>query len=142
MKIIVSKRTSKLVNNFQKKEWIDIDVEHYGKVIKDAYKKEEFFLKILDGKEIIGTLHCDILGGVAYVNAIIIAKDKRGKGLGKQLMLKAESEVKKRGAHKIYLVTGKNWSAVYLYKSLGYSTIVELPDHYLHHDFIEMVKFL
>lgn len=140
MVTLALKRKSKAFKRFWDEEWAVADKEHYGKVVE--WQEKKLLLKLTDRGKIIGTLTGKIEAGVAYIGSIIIAKDKREQGLGAKLMKEAEKIAKKFGAHKIYLVTGKDWEAVSFYRSLGYQVTAKLPNHYMHKDFIEMTKFL
>lgn len=140
VKIVVLKTKSKPFQNFNDKEWVIADREHYGRNIDWSEKK--LLLKAEDNGEIVGTLSGKVEAGVGCIYAIIVVKNKRGQGIGKQLMLKAEAIAKQLGAHKIFLVTGDGWEAVKLYESLGYEITAKQPNHYVNKDFIEMTKFL
>lgn len=55
------------------------------------------------------------------VAAIHVAKDRRGNGLGQQLMAEGESTLRSYGCDTVHLmVTGSNQAAVRLYDGLGY----------------------
>lgn len=140
MKIAVLKSESKGFQNFSEKEWAIADQEHYGKNVD--WKDKKILLKAAENGEIVGTLNGKVTAGVGYISGIITAKDKRGQGIGKQLMLKAEEAARSLGAHKIFLVTGDGWDAIKLYKSLGYEITAKLPNHFVNKDFIEMTKFI
>jgi len=139
MRITVSTK-SKSWTSFEKREWEKADTEHYGKPLQ--WDKKDFKISAYEGKKIVGNLRMDIREGVAYVDAIIVAPENRGKGIGRQLMKEAEEIARKNKAHKIYLQTGKDWSSLPFYVELGYKVTSELPNHYHHVDFVEMTKLL
>lgn len=63
----------------------------------------------------------------AFVLDVEVAAAHRRRGFGRQLMLAAEGEARRRGAHSMGLhVFGFNESAVALYESLGYRRTEEL----------------
>lgn len=140
MQINVSPKGSKKLKEFNKREWPVADNEHYGQVLD--WKEEHFVLEAVEQKAIVGTLGFKIEVGVAYIGTLVVAHEKRGKGIGKSLLKKAEAIAKEKNVHKIYLVTGKGWDAEKFYTALGYSVTGELPNHYFHKDFIELTKFL
>lgn len=58
------------------------------------------------------------------VTTMGVVRDERGKGFGRMLMLKAESEANARGIEVIELsVAGNNRRAREIYKDLGYETV-------------------
>ncbi|HUQ84810.1 MAG TPA: GNAT family N-acetyltransferase [Candidatus Limnocylindrales bacterium] len=143
MKIKITKKGSKKLKAFYKKEWEIADREHYGKPIAwEKWSLKEFTLEAQENDEIVGAVYFTITADVAYIDMLIVTKSHREKGLGKLLVKKAEGVAKKNGAHKIYLQTGKGWDAVSFYESLGYRITGELPNHCFHKDYIELSKFI
>ena len=136
----IDSTTYREIKDFNKKEWKQADKEYYGKDVR--WKEKTLFLKATEGKKIIGSLKMHIEGRGVEVSSIIIAKDFRGKGVGRKLMEGAENLAKKLRCHKMWLETGEGWDAEYLYKSLGYKTTTKLPKHYLKRDFILYTKFI
>jgi len=139
MKIVVI-NTPTSWTDFEKQEWPEVDKDHYGKALD--WSKKLFLIEGLEKDKMVGALRMEIEVGVAYVNAIIVSKNKRGKGIGMALMEKAEEIARKNGAHKIHLITGKTWGTVVFYKRLGYKVAAQLPNHHFHVDFVDMTKFL
>jgi len=125
---------------FEKNEWKQADTDHYGLPLE--WKKLNFLIMAKEDDMLIGTLRLDIREGVAYVDAIIVAAEHRGQGIGQQLMQEAERIARENHAHKLYLQTGKEWGTLDFYQSLGYEISSELPNHYHRVDFVEMTKFL
>ncbi|MDO8618585.1 MAG: GNAT family N-acetyltransferase [Candidatus Daviesbacteria bacterium] len=140
MKLKIFKRSTKAIVNFAKKEWENADKEHYGKAHDFSSKK--FILAAYNGTEIIGKVSLIVRAGVGEVQEVIVAKLHRGTGVGKSLMLKIEEIAKKNNAHKLWLNTGKGWSAEEFYKNLGYEKTADLPNHYLKRDFVEYSKYI
>jgi predicted N-acetyltransferase YhbS len=138
--INISKSTNKELKDFGKKEWAIVDLEHYGKNID--YQQKDFIFKATENGKIVGSIKFSHETGVLYIAYLIVAHDKRGLGIGKSLVLKAEEEAKKLKAHKIYLVTGKGWDAEKFYQSLGYEQAGILKNHNFHKDFIAYEKFI
>ncbi len=139
MKLIVTKRKNKKIVDFEKKEWVQVDLEHYGK--NWDWTKKIFRIAAVED-QILGSLRMEIEAGVAYLNTLIVSSSQGKRGIGKTLLKKAERIAIENGAHKMYLVTGKTWDAVGFYEKLGYEKTGYLPNHYNHKDFIEMTKFL
>lgn len=129
--IIISKATNKEALD---EEWHLLDNTHYGKRIEWIEKKFRF--KAVENGKLVGTIDGKYESGVVFIGALITAKSVRGRGIGTMLIKKAEKFGKKFGAHKTWLVTGKNWSENTFYKKLGFELIGNLPDFYFHKDFV------
>ncbi len=140
MTIKTFRKFSPKLAKFDTEQWTIADNEHYGHPVD--WRKKIFVLQADNEGEILGCLKFNIEAGVAYVHSIIVDKEKRGKSVGKNLMKEMEKVAKQNGAHKIYLVTGKNWEAVKFYQSLGYKIEAELPKHYVKVDFVQLYKFI
>jgi GNAT superfamily N-acetyltransferase len=109
------------VKDFSARQWRSVDIEHYGEAVD--WKKRKLILKAVDGKEIVGVIKIKMESGVADIESVLVAEDRRGEGVGTALMKQAEKEVKSRGCHIIELVTGADWKAVEFYKNLGYKQL-------------------
>ena len=140
MKIKIYQKSTVALDEFNEREWVNADLEHYGKGTKWQEGKNK--IVALDGNKIVGYLNMEFKAGVVLIKNIIVAKEKRGSGIGKRLMQKVEQIAKKDSLHKIYLETGKNWQSVKFYKSLGYQITGELKNHHHHHDFVIFTKFI
>lgn len=84
---------------------------------KSKYKS--LTLSLRQGQEIVGGLAGYTWMNWLFVDLLWIADKYRGKGLGKSLIMKAETEAKKRGARNSYLSTF-SFQAPGFYKKLGY----------------------
>jgi ribosomal protein S18 acetylase RimI-like enzyme len=78
-----------------------------------------------EAKNVLGYLWFGVSGekekSHAYIFDVVIESEYRGKGMGKQIMLLAEHEIKKLGAKRVGLhVFAFNEVAINLYKSLNY----------------------
>ena len=138
--IKISESTNREVAVFGKREWVFVNIEHYGKNLD--YQQKDFVFKAVDNGEIVGSIKFSHEAGVLTINYLIVAHNKRGSGIGKALTLKAEEQGKKLGAHKIYLVTGKGWQAEKFYQALGYRQAGILKNHNFHEDFVSYEKFI
>lgn len=140
MKIKISSKGSKKLKEFNKKEWQQANLEHFGHALD--WNTKHYILAAYDNQDLVGTLSLKIEAGVAYIGTMLIAKDKRRKGIGQNLMDKAQQIAKQNNAHKIYLQTGKDWQSVQFYEKLGYKITGQLPNHYFHKDFVELTLFI
>ncbi len=136
---IVQKKTPEQTT-FSESEWRTVDTEHYG---ADAgWVETNFVVEAKDGDEIVGILEASVLNGVARIGNVIVSRSHARKGIGRQLMHAFEEKVKTEGAHKIYLITGKDWAAELFYQSLGLIKEGDLPNHFRHQDFVAYSKFI
>lgn len=127
------------MKNFSKREWDIADLEHFGRTTEDFEQK---YIRITDKGKIIGLLHYSFWGGVMEIKTVIVSHLRRHEGVGVMMLEKAEEIAKKHKVHKMHLITGKKWQAIKLYRKRGFKKSNNLLDHYLHKDFIEMVKKL
>ena len=107
--------------------------------IRDRVWIEEYFVfKAEEDEKIVGNIYGKFAAGVLYIDDLIIAKDQRGRGIGKILIGKAEEWGKGLGTHKVYLITKKEKNSVArkFYGKLGYKETGEFKKHYHHFDFI------
>ena len=143
MKIIELKTKPKKIKGFNRKEWELVHPEHFGtQQVYPYWEKKKFLFKAQDENRVVGTLDGDYMAGVMYISQLIVARDKRGFGIGVQLMNKVEKLAKDNKLHKIYLHTGTNWKAVKFYEKLGFIKETKLKNHYEHKDFWIMSKTL
>ena len=129
--IKISKATDKEnLNN----EWHLLDIPHYGKAIE--WNEKHFRFKAVENGKLVGTIDGKHESGVIYIGTVITAENARGKGIGTMLIKKAEEFGKKYGAHRTWLITGKDWSENIFYQKLGFKLIGTLPDFHFHQDFV------
>jgi N-acetylglutamate synthase-like GNAT family acetyltransferase len=138
--IDISKTTKKEIKKFNEKEWHGVDIEHYGKRV--YWKKKNFMYKALEDGKIVGILAGKHESGVIYIDELIVAAGKRGQGIGKTLIIKAEELAKEFNASKIHLITGRDWKARKFYDSIGFKMIAVLPKHHFNKDFVIYEKFV
>lgn len=128
------------LTQFKAAEYPSVDQEHYGEVPDFTF--HEFTLVVKDEEKIAGYIDVTVCLGVAYVKSLLIGKEYRGKGIGKELMDATEEKVKNLGAHKIWLETGSNWQAKTFYEKLGYSVRTVLPNDVNGQEAVLMDKML
>lgn len=136
----ITKATKKEVKEFNVREWHGVDIEHYGRPVE--WNLKVFIFKATQGEEIVGTISGEHESGVLYIYGLIVAKDKRSQGIGRSLMKKAEEFAKKYKAHKLHLITGKDWGSNKFYESLGFFKVADLPNHHFNKDFVIYNKFV
>ncbi len=132
--ITITKATNKDIAGWNKDEWHRVDLLHYG---KDAVWNElKFKFKATENGKLLGYILAKHEAGVIYVESVITAESARGRGVGSMLIKKAEESGKALGAHRIWLVTGKDWPENAFYLKIGFKNIGILPDLYYRKDFI------
>jgi ribosomal protein S18 acetylase RimI-like enzyme len=71
--------------------------------------------------EPVGSLWISTQKAIAFVYALEVLEEQRGKGYGRSIMLAGEEECRRRGHEHLALnVFGNNPTAIGLYDSLGY----------------------
>ncbi|MDP3973760.1 MAG: GNAT family N-acetyltransferase [Candidatus Daviesbacteria bacterium] len=138
--IKITKASYRQIKDFNLKEWHGVDIEHYGKEVE--WNDKKFIFKAEEEGQTVGTISGRYASGVVYISEIIVAKSKRGKGVGSALMKKIEEFGKKLGAHKIWLITGKDWSENKFYRKLGFKKGAILPRHNFEKEYIIYSKFI
>ena len=139
-KVFIKKASKEEVKKFGKKEWRKFDIEHYGRSFK--WVEKEFLFKAIDSGKIAGYVKFKYVCGVVYLSTLIIASEKRGKGIGKKLMERVERTAKNLKAHKIFLFTGEKWDVGQFYEKLGYKKTGDLPKHFHKVNFVIYSKIL
>lgn len=143
MKIILLKKSGKKFKEFKKHEWELIHPEHFGEKLDRGYwTYKNVNIKAEENGKILGGLNGHYMAGVLYIAELIIAHDKRGTGVGKELISQVEKLARDNNVHLIYLETGKNWKAVKFYEKLGYKKKTLIKKFYSKKDFWLMTKYL
>lgn len=122
------------------KEWHLVDKVHYGKRIE--WKEKKFRFKAVENGQLVGTIEGKYESDIIYITALITAENVRGRGIGTMLINKVEEFGKKLGAHRSWLITGKDWSENIFYKKLGFKLIGNLPDFHFHKDFVIYTRLI
>ncbi len=130
-----------LLKDFSAREWPSVDKEHYGDREVD-FTKCKFALAAKEGTTMLGYITLMFDMGVLHMDSLIEAEAHRGKGIATKLAQAAEEKGKSMGAHKIWLETGKDWSAKNFYEKRGYQVRANLDNYYAHQDFVLMDKEL
>jgi len=88
---------------------------------RDAHDATAPSVVILDGGEAVATGRLRLVdpdAGVAKVERVAVARDRRGEGLGRRVMAALEARARELGARRVTL--GAQESAVPFYEVLGY----------------------
>ena len=132
--ITISSAKKSEIKKFDHEEWIEPDIKYYGEARR--WPRKKYIFKAVEDEIIVGIILGSVNSGIFYVEDLIVAKNKRKSGIGKMLMKQAEDFAKKLGAHKAWLLTGKNWGVKGFYEKLGYIATGEMLNHYKHADFV------
>lgn len=136
----ISKTNQKEVDEFEKEEWPYADMEHYGEKVK--YNNKKFMFKATEKGTIVGMIQGKLESGVVTIDYLIVGHDYYRKGIGKALTKWVEDFAWKEKAHKLHLMTGKDWQAEKFYKKLGYKKVAILPKHNFKKDFVVYEKLV
>ncbi|HSY19551.1 MAG TPA: N-acetyltransferase [Candidatus Acidoferrales bacterium] len=80
--------------------------------------------------EIVGALILHLSGPLnGYIQTIAVHPDRRGRGLGRQMMAFAEERIFRQSPNVFLCVSAFNLRALKFYESLGYRRAGELPDY-------------
>ncbi|MGE7110392.1 GNAT family N-acetyltransferase [Lysinibacillus sp. NPDC047702] len=89
----------------------------------------------------IGGITADVYWGWVEINKFWFSKEYRGKGIGGQLLTKAEETAKQMGATKVLLTT-YDFQARTFYEAKGYQVVGEIKDYPPGSSYYTMVKHL
>ena len=115
-------------------DWRQLIDTHYGYGL--PWFEKYFRFKAVENEKLIGTIEGKCEPGAVYINALMTTESARGRGIGTMLIKKAEEFGKKLGAHRSWLLAGKDWPANTFYKKLGFKLIGNLQDFFYHKDFV------
>ncbi len=109
-------------------EFLETQTNEYNmlKTGKRDFRPLAVFLRNVD-KQIVAGLSGYTWAGFCEIPFLWVHEDARGRGLGKQLLLAAEKEVKARGCSLIVL-NSYSFQAPGFYKKLGYDEVGHVKD--------------
>jgi len=84
-------------------------------------------LVAVDGDEDVGLCMLGVRGTSSWIGGVGIVAERRGEGIGEQLMRAVEDRAASRGVEQLWLeVLAQNEPAIRLYEKLGYRVVREL----------------
>jgi ribosomal protein S18 acetylase RimI-like enzyme len=113
----------------------------YNKAAAGESDYRPLAVTIRDKGKIVGGLVGETYWGWMYVNVLWVAAQHRGKGCGRSLLHKAETEARKRGVRHVFL-DSFSFQAPKFYAKLGYREYGRLKDFPKGHSRHSMTKAL
>ena len=121
--------------------WPAADAEHYG-TNPPQFFEETFTLLAKEDERAMGYIKVTCDSGVAKIDELMIDSDRKGQGIGTELLQAAEEKTKSLDCHKIWLETGSDWKAKDFYLKHGYQVRTVLPNHTGNREFVLMDKMI
>lgn len=101
---------------------------HTKKSSSPPFRKNRInWLVFEDNDQLVGVLTSDVLWDWIYVDELWVDKDYRGRGIGKQLMDKAEKYAISHEMTGLWLWT-QDWQAPKFYEQLGFKEFTRFDD--------------
>lgn len=96
----------------------------------------------LEGDRIVGVLGLRIAASLAHVDSLIVAPERRRRGIGRRLIERAETLANYYNCHKMTLEAPAAYAARTFFEACGYKTEAILPQHTWKLDVAVLRKFL
>ena len=97
------------------------------------WKQQDFALGAFEVTECVGVAIYKVVGGMAFLEQIVVAEGSTGRGIGSQLMKAFEAHAAELGCHVIQLETAET-QAPGFYERHGYKRIGTYPNGRFHLD--------
>lgn len=113
--------------------------DYWTSVVGDMRGHRRIFLAAFIDDELVGTVQVVPAGQPngrhrAELIKMIVHSAHRQKGIGQQLMERAESEAMSEGLSLLFLDTEVSSAGERLYKRLNWQRVGEIPNYFLQHD--------
>lgn len=136
-----SDQQAKKLDEFKASVWPVADKEHYDDNEPDFFR-ETITLLAMENETILGYITVIVDSGVAQIEPLMVAVNRKGQGIGSALLKAAEDKVQSLGVHKVWLETGSDWAAKTFYEKHGYTIRTTLPNHTGRREFVLMDKMI
>lgn len=97
------------------------------------WKQTEFALGIFEEAMVLGAAIYKVVGGMAFLEQIVVAEGDTRRGLGSRLLAAFEVHARELGCHVIQLETAET-QAPGFYERHGYERVATWPDGRFHLD--------
>ena len=103
-------------------------LDEYAHSMGHPFRSEDLLIEAWDGETWLGALMGHANQGWLFVNLLAVIPPARGRGVGSQLMHKAEALARERALVGLWLDTF-SWQAPGYYHRLGFTEVGRIPDH-------------
>lgn len=129
--VIIAKATVSDKNDILELEQKNSKRPYSFEVISDIFFGDYLILKAQKKEKIIGYAVAKVIFDEAEIINIVVDKDQRGKGVGKELLKSLVEYCNNSGARRIFLeVEESNFTAINLYSSFGFKQIHLRKNYY------------
>jgi ribosomal protein S18 acetylase RimI-like enzyme len=97
------------------------------------WKQTDHALGAFDGVECVGVTIYKVVGGMAYLEQIVVSESLTGRGIGSELLRAFETHAAELGCHVVQLETAET-QAPGFYERHGYTRIGTYPNGRFHLD--------
>lgn len=139
MKIAISMGdTPEACQLFVDRHWPLANEQQFGWADQGRWRKHHFTLWAEEAGEVIGVALSWRMGGVGYLRQLLVSREQRNRGVGRQLVEAFEREC--AGCHKLALKTYKDSPSARFYLGLGYRVEAVLANDVHGIDWVYMIK--
>ncbi len=109
--------------------WITLGRGYEASLARIKDPSREVYVAIDESGVAGGLILCMTGAFVGYIQTVLVAPDRQGKGLGSQLVEFAEDRIFRESPNSFLCVSSFNTGARRLYERLGYEYVGELSDY-------------
>jgi ribosomal protein S18 acetylase RimI-like enzyme len=116
----ISEVAQEEIEDFLQQEWRPVNERMFGRYFVEMWDEKRHALAARDDGRVVGAVVFKTKAGLGKVTQIITAADRRGEGIARALMARAEEICRREGCHKVSLKTYWNSDAQQFYQDQGY----------------------
>lgn len=106
-----------------------------------VWHEQVYEFRALEGEQIAGGLRCTIAASLMHITGLIVAPGRRRRGIGRELLERAEEAARYYNCHKISLIVPALGEAR-AFEACGYNVEAILPQHAFKIDAAVLRKFI